>query len=56
MTPDPLVAAICAAHDAAQCDDYYCGCWDTEYNREPWAHTTKFLAALRERGYVVVRA
>lgn len=58
-----LAEAISTAHRAAECADYYCGCWDgwlgdeegnARYDLPMWRHTTKFLAALKEQGYEVV--
>lgn len=65
MTESDVIRAIVDAHHESDCNDYYCGCWDSGSNdpehrmfhagNEPWPHTTRFLAALRARGYDVVR-
>lgn len=54
---DELVEAIVAAHSAAECGDFYCGCWDqTAYpGMTITGHTERFLAALRALGYDVVK-
>lgn len=62
-----LNEAINRAHQAAECGDYYCGCWDgangggwrlsedAEWTTPPWRHTEAFLRSLREQGFDVVR-
>lgn len=68
--PDPEVhEALRRAHDAAECGDYYCGCWDGPFNdvtynadteretvvRASFSHTLKFLASLEEQGWALVK-
>lgn len=53
-----LCEAIRLAHAAAECGDFYCGCWDPDptsifgRDAEP-DHSRRFVEALAAQGYEV---
>lgn len=66
--PRDLWEALRMAHDAAECGDYYCGCWDRTYEPTIYKartsevvlegdrqHTVAFLASLHAQGWDVER-